>query len=620
MSTPPDDRTVLAPSTVRPATASVPAAGAPPDHALPLHTEVGGFEIRSVLGAGGFGIVYLAYDRLLQRHVALKEYMPAAFALRTADGRVCPRAERDVEAFEIGLRSFVNEARLLAQFDAPSLLKVYRFWEADGTAYMVMPYYRGPTLKQALAQAGAPMDEAALRRLLADLLDALALLHAQQCYHRDIAPDNILMADGRQPVLLDFGAARSAIGDMTQAFTAIFKQAYAPVEQIGGYASMRQGAWTDLFALASVIHFAIDGQPPPPSIGRLLNDTYVPLAQRYAGRYGHAFLAAIDGALAVKPQDRPQSVDEMRALLDGADAVPAPAAAPLATSFATSFATSAASAAPNAAPPTVTAAGATETGGMPPPASAPPGKRRWPMFAAAAIVAVGVLGLAGRYLGGGATPPASAPAPAAAAASGSGPATPPASSPDSSPPAATPLAAAPAPTASAMFDPDAALQQLVAGASPDHAVAVTLPKPQVVINRDRFGFSVHSARGGYVYVHMLANNGNDVLEIFPNVVDRDNRIAPGQTLALPRRSWVMDVTGPAGIDRFVAIVSDAPRRFPAAQVVGNDAFATFSTARLQARQGQSAANPLLGETACAAGRACPTSYGAAAFTIESVAP
>src|SRR4051812_29109625 len=126
----------------RPAAAAAPAAESPPADALPRGTRLGEFEIHDLIGVGGFGIVYLAYDQSLQRSVALKEYMPADFARR--DGmRIAVRAPRHAEIFATGLRSFVNEARLLAQFDHPSLVQVYRFWEANGTAYMAMPYYRG---------------------------------------------------------------------------------------------------------------------------------------------------------------------------------------------------------------------------------------------------------------------------------------------------------------------------------------------------------------------------------------------------------------------------------------------------------------------------------------------
>jgi serine/threonine protein kinase len=285
-------------------------------HTLAEGTKLGEYEITGLIGEGGFGIVYLAFDPTLQREVAVKEYMPSALASR-ANGNVtvAPKSERHRETFQAGLKSFINEARLLARFDHPALVKVYRFWEAHGTAYMVMPYYQGATLKQALADLPLPPSEMALRNWLAPLLDALATMHAAQCYHRDIAPDNILLTPGG-PLLLDFGAARRVVGDMTHALTVVLKPGYAPIEQYGEAGSMTQGPWTDLYALASVVYFAIVGKTPMSSVERLMGDRLVPLAELAADRYDIHFLKAIDAALALKPEDRPQSVAEFQALLD----------------------------------------------------------------------------------------------------------------------------------------------------------------------------------------------------------------------------------------------------------------------------------------------------------------
>ena len=180
---------------------------------------------------------------------------------------------------------------------------------------MVMPYYAGITLGQLLQQPGGPPDEAHLLALLHPLIDALELLHAARCYHRDIAPDNILMLPDGRPLLLDFGAARRVIGDMTQALTVILKTGYAPVEQYGGLPDMPQGAWTDIYALGSVLQFAITGHTPPQAVARFLKDRREPLALTAAGRYSDRFLSAIDRSLAVLPKDRPQSVAELRALI-----------------------------------------------------------------------------------------------------------------------------------------------------------------------------------------------------------------------------------------------------------------------------------------------------------------
>ncbi len=279
-------------------------------NALPVGTRLAEFEILGLIGEGGFGIVYLAYDTQLRRNVALKEYMPASLASRHGHSEVTVRSERHEEAFVAGLKSFVNEARMLAQFDHPALVKVHRFWEANSTAYMVMPYYEGTTLKDALRQMPAPPSEALLLNLLGPLVDALGALHRAQCFHRDISPDNIIiLKDSGRPVLLDFGAARQIIGDLTQALTVILKTGYAPVEQYAQVVSLNQGPWTDVYALAATIYCAIRGTTPPASVGRIVNDTYVPLVEAAAGWYSERFLGAVDHALGIMPADRPQSIE-----------------------------------------------------------------------------------------------------------------------------------------------------------------------------------------------------------------------------------------------------------------------------------------------------------------------
>ena len=305
-----DDRTVIR------GASRAPAGPAFMGHTLPEGTRLEGLTITGLIGEGGFGIVYLAYDASLERQVAIKEYMPSSLASRggtTFD--VSVKSERHRETFEAGLKSFVNEARLLARFDHPALVKVFRFWEANRTAYMAMPYYEGPTLKRALAELGAPPPEALLREWLRPLLDALSVMHKEQCFHRDIAPDNILLTD-RGPLLLDFGAARRVIGDMTHALTVVLKPGYAPIEQYGEAASMVQGPWTDLYALASVVYYAITGRAPITSVERIMGDGLEPLSVTAAGRYSEGFLNAIDAALAVKPKDRPQDVQQFRELLN----------------------------------------------------------------------------------------------------------------------------------------------------------------------------------------------------------------------------------------------------------------------------------------------------------------
>ncbi len=292
----------------------------PPDdlNALPPGTRFGELEILRLLGAGGFGIVYLGQDHALERMVAIKEYMPGQLAQRGQNSQVSVRSGSMRETFELGLRSFVNEARLLARFDHRSLLKVYRFWEANNTAYMAMPYLQGQTLKQWRDARGSAPEAEWLLHLLKPLLEGLGELHAANVYHRDIAPDNIFLpADGSDPILLDFGAARRAIGDRTQSFTAILKPSYAPLEQYDGANALKQGPWTDLYALGAVLYHLIVGHPPPAATRRALADEYQPLGGRELPGYPPAMLTAIDWALSLRPMERPQSVGEFREALLG---------------------------------------------------------------------------------------------------------------------------------------------------------------------------------------------------------------------------------------------------------------------------------------------------------------
>lgn len=286
---------------------------------LPRGYRLNEFVIDRVIAEGGFGVVYSALDLRLKRRVAIKEYMPSLLARRAGDFSVQPRSSvRHQDAFAVGLKSFINEARLLAQFDHPSLVRVHQFWEDKGTGFIVMPLYEGPTLKQWLA-ANPPPDEAWLRAFLDRMLDALALLHKADCLHRDVAPDNILVLKDSAPLLLDFGAARRVLDELTQSLTVIVKPGYAPIEQYADVPGLKQGPWTDLYALCATAHTIIQRQPPPPAVARTVHDEMTPLSEAAFGRYSHALLAALDAGLAVRPEHRPPSVDVLRALIAAGD-------------------------------------------------------------------------------------------------------------------------------------------------------------------------------------------------------------------------------------------------------------------------------------------------------------
>lgn len=298
--------------------------------ALKVGTQLQEYVIERLLSSSGFSQVYLAIDTKLDRRVAIKEYLPALLAQRSASGDVGPRLPRFEQPYERGLLAFLAEARLLGSFDHPSLVKVFRHWPEHGTAYMAMAYCDGVTLRQWLADLGTPPSEAWLRAFVQPLLQGLQVLHAKDCFHRSIEPDNILMLYDRalgnyleqrpQPVLLDFGAARRVVGDQAQNPTAILKSGYSPVEQYDadGSGGMRQGPWTDIYALCAVLYTAVAGHAPRPAIGRVVRDDLVPARQVGQGRYGQVLLSAIDAGLAVMPQQRPASVQALEQLLNAA--------------------------------------------------------------------------------------------------------------------------------------------------------------------------------------------------------------------------------------------------------------------------------------------------------------
>ncbi len=361
------------------------------ENCLPVGTRLSDFEITGVLGEGGFGIVYIAYDHSLQRTVAIKEYMPGALAMRGGDRGVSLRAERHQDTFKLGLKSFINEARFLAQFDHPSLVKVYRFWEQNRTAYTAMQYYQGRTIKDIVAASPEIVDEAWCRKILRQILQALEMLYTMQIVHRDVSPDNIIVQENGDAVLLDFGSARQIIGDMTKGLTVILKPGYAPVEQYAGDASLEQGPFTDIYALAAVMYFAVVKQAPPSSIARMIKDPLTPLAVLAPQGYSAEFLAAIDKGLAVLSHDRPQTIDEFRDLLGIVSLGPPP---PVRTPGATQRGAPAARADAQDADEAVIAMPVASPAAAP--ASAAPipatttvplvGKKRWQLIAAAAAL------------------------------------------------------------------------------------------------------------------------------------------------------------------------------------------------------------------------------------------
>ena len=299
---------------------AVRAPAALPGHILPPGTQLREYEIKALIGESACSIVYLGWDHALQRRVAVKEYMPAALAGRLPGStNVVVGSDRQLDAVKAGMRAFLNEARVLARFDHPALVKIYRFWEENGTAYVVMPYYEGPTLKSTLAELGHVPSENELRAWLKPILNGVSLLHEGGVWHQNIGPDEILMTPFG-PVLLGFSAATHAIEAMRHTPAAALKPGYAAIEQYGSAAGTTRGPWTDLYALGALIYAAITGTDPPPAADRLTDDRMRPLAVVAAGLYSDRFLAAVDAAMAVQPRRRPTEHAEFRALMGDIEA------------------------------------------------------------------------------------------------------------------------------------------------------------------------------------------------------------------------------------------------------------------------------------------------------------
>jgi serine/threonine protein kinase len=291
--------------------------------ALPVNTFLdGSYRIERVVGSGGFGITYEAEDIKLRTMVAIKEYYPSDFGDRDANMSVRPKSDRHRQTFEWGRANFLEEARTLARFEHPSIVRITRVFEANSTAYMVMRFERGQSFEAWLAGLGRPPTQEELDALVAPLLDALQLMHAADFLHRDIAPDNIIVRTDRSPVLIDFGSARRTVASMSRTLTGIVKAGYSPHEQYTTDSRL-QGPWSDLYALGGSLYRAVTGRPPDDAALRVDEDHMPPASQvANEGQYRAGFLSAIDACLKVRHADRPRSVAQLRPMLLGAKSQP----------------------------------------------------------------------------------------------------------------------------------------------------------------------------------------------------------------------------------------------------------------------------------------------------------
>ncbi|MEM1306522.1 MAG: protein kinase [Pseudomonadota bacterium] len=283
------------------------------------HLLTGDYRIERVLGAGGFGITYLATEIALDRHVTIKEYFPSDFAARADNAAAFPKSEACAPDYRWGLDRFIDEAKALARFDHPNIVRVFRYFRANHTAYMVLQFEEGAPLRAWQKQQPDVPKQHELDRIVGPLLDALVALHRADVLHRDIAPDNIILRHDGSPVLIDFGSARCDVACQSRTVSALVKPGYSPYEQYGSDGAL-QGPWTDIYALGATLYHLTTGKRPPDSPSRIVSDAYVSARTAARGTYRETFLDAIDRALANEIDARPQSVDAWRSMLF-ADAV-----------------------------------------------------------------------------------------------------------------------------------------------------------------------------------------------------------------------------------------------------------------------------------------------------------
>ncbi len=274
------------------------------------------YEVREILGHGGFGITYLAYDNNLAHEVAIKEYMPAELSTRdTSDCSIHPLSESKQSRYEWGLERFIDEARTIGRFKHPNIVRVRNIFEENNTAYMVMDYELGESMQDIVSRKKVLLQEELVSALF-PIIDGVKSIHAAGFIHRDIKPANIFIRVDGEPVLLDFGSARKSVSKNKRTLTSLFSKGYAPIEQYETSEAENQGPWTDIYSLGATMYRCISGMAPTDAIDRSSaiihtgHDSYVSAIEIGDGRYSKTLLEAIDFALQFKRTDRPVDISE----------------------------------------------------------------------------------------------------------------------------------------------------------------------------------------------------------------------------------------------------------------------------------------------------------------------
>ncbi|MCF2515678.1 serine/threonine protein kinase [Sphingomonas sp. G124] len=291
--------------------------------ALPAGTIIREWRLEDVLGVGGFGIVYKGRGIYFGELVAIKEYFPSSISERDAEDTVVPIGSDVEEVHALGLKKFVEEAKLLWNLSTPTrhpnIVSVRSLFEVHGTAYMVMDFEDGVSLSRLLKE-GRRFNERSLWNIIKPVAEGLDRAHRVGVLHRDIKPPNILITDDNRPVLIDFGSARFEAAEATSTSVTFHTPPYAAVEQY--VKTYPQGPWTDIYALAVVLYECVTGEKPPEVLERLHGGLGSPLADGTWPGFGKRFLQAIDAGMTIRPTERPQSIREWLALFGKKDDEP----------------------------------------------------------------------------------------------------------------------------------------------------------------------------------------------------------------------------------------------------------------------------------------------------------
>ena len=285
-----------------------------PFRILPTMTVLHGrYLVGCTLGIGGFGITYLAMDLAEEKKVAIKEYFPNGLAERTmmsdGDYSIQVSGSQQRQYYDKGLMSFIKEANTMqALRKIDGIVQVLGFFRENNTAYLVMEYLPGMSLRSYVKVSGLPLKEEDVLEMIWPVINSLAMIHRKGIVHRDISPDNIIYGPDKSITLIDFGAARQATGDSNKSLTIMLKHGYAPIEQY--YTSGKQGAWTDIYAICATLYYLLSGTIPPDSINRLASDEMKPLLTQNF-RVSRHVSDAVGKGLSVKAEDRYQTMEAL---------------------------------------------------------------------------------------------------------------------------------------------------------------------------------------------------------------------------------------------------------------------------------------------------------------------